>query len=91
MVTVNIANEGISIPAAEMDAVFRRGYRCERAKNKYPAGTGFGLYIAQKIVELHEGTLSVGTDDRGRTVFSVTLHVNRLAGKAKQWPKKPSS
>ena len=80
-VSVNIANQGIPLPAL-ISKIFERGFRSEDAKNKYPAGTGFGLYIAKRIVEIHEGTITakmVGTD----AVFTVTLSVRALEGKAR--------
>jgi len=82
-VVVEVANRGIGVDSKETDLVFERAYRSERAKNKYPAGTGFGLYIAKKIVDLHEGTIEAYTDERGFTVFAVTLPVSALEGKAR--------
>jgi signal transduction histidine kinase len=81
-VSVNVTNRGIKLPVNVAD-VFERGYRSTEAKNKYPAGTGFGLYIAKRIVEIHEGEISVSTDSVGRTVFKVTLSVRGLEGKAR--------
>jgi len=81
-VSVNVTNRGIELPVNVAD-VFERGYRSTEAKNKYPAGTGFGLYIAKRIVEIHEGEISVSTDSVGRTVFKVTLSVRGLEGKAR--------
>ena len=83
-VTVVIGNHGIPLRREEIDSVFERGYRGNAALNTYPAGTGFGLYIARRIVELHEGAIAVDTDGRGDTEFSVTLSVSGLEGKARQ-------
>jgi signal transduction histidine kinase len=81
-VTVNIRNRGIALPEDRTE-IFSRGYRSVAAKNKYPAGTGFGLYIAKRIVEIHEGDIAVSVDDAGRTVFSVMLSQKGLEGKAR--------
>lgn len=81
-VTVKIRNRGIGISENSLNAVFERGFRSREAQCKYPAGTGFGLYIAKKIVEIHEGTIAA--EMRGDwTVFSVTLNVSALKGKAR--------
>jgi signal transduction histidine kinase len=88
-VTVTITNEGIPIPPEEYGAIFDRGFRSDRARSQYPAGTGFGLYIAKKVIELHQGSIGVSTDTRGRTVFSVTLSVSKL--KERTWTRKPFS
>lgn len=75
-VTINISNSGIPLPSENLDKLFDRGYRTPQAKNAYPAGTGFGLYIANKIIDIHEGTIVAYTDKTKRTVFSVTLKVS---------------
>jgi signal transduction histidine kinase len=82
VVFVKVRNRGIRLPD-DKAAVFSRGYRSEEAKNKYPAGTGFGLYIAHRIVDIHEGVITADMDDFGRTSFTVTLSVRGLEGKAR--------
>ena len=82
-VVVNIRNHGIQLPENVVE-VFDRGYRSAEARNKYPAGTGFGLFIAKRIVEIHEGKISAQmTDHLGVVVFTVALSVGGLEGKAR--------
>jgi signal transduction histidine kinase len=84
-VCVCISNKGISLPPKEeIERVFLRGYRSKDAQNIYPAGTGFGMYIAKKIVDIHEGSITAHTDKEGYSVFEVTLPVKKLKGKAVQ-------
>ncbi len=87
---VTIGNRGIPLPKEHEQDVFARGFRTPEAKRKYPAGTGFGLYIAKRIVEIHEGTLTATSHD-GWTVFEVTLTVQGLRGKARYVAEKDSS
>lgn len=87
---VTIRNRGIPLPAEHEQDVFARGFRTPEAKRKYPAGTGFGLYIAKRIVEIHEGVLTAYSRD-GWTVFEVTLTVKGLEGKARYVADKDSS
>lgn len=81
-VTVKIRNRGIGIPVDYLQSIFDRGIRTTEAQCMYPAGTGFGLYIAKRIVDAHEGQISAEMDGIW-TVFSVTLHVSALKGKAR--------
>ena len=83
VVRVNIRNHGMPLSPDDVKRVFERGYRTQQAKNLYPAGTGFGLYIALKIVELHAGEIRAWTDTRGQVVFTVSLPVRSLEGKAR--------
>jgi two-component system sensor histidine kinase VanS len=79
---VTIRNHGIPLPAEHEQDVFARGFRTAEAKRKYPAGTGFGLYIAKRIVEIHEGVLTAASRG-GWTLFEATLTVKGLEGKAR--------
>lgn len=83
-VSVHISNKGITLPTEGIDSIISRGYRSQEARNLYPAGTGFGMYIASKIVDLHEGTINAFTDKTGRSVFTVTLTVKELSGKTRE-------
>jgi len=94
VVSVSILNSGITLTADDAKRVFERGYRTQEAKNLYPAGTGFGLYIAKRIVELHEGEISASNEIRGNVVFvvfTVTLPVRALEGKGREREPKDGS
>jgi len=80
--SVSIINSGINLDPEHSSKVFDRGFRSAKAIQKYPAGTGFGLYIAKRIVEIHEGTIKASTDKR-MVVFEVILPVKALEGKAR--------
>jgi signal transduction histidine kinase len=84
VVSVSVHNHGISLARPDAARVFDRGFRTQEARNLYPAGTGFGLYIAKKIVEIHEGEIAASGDEFGRVVFTVTLPVRALEGKARE-------
>ena len=83
VVTVSVHNRGIPLRQEDTQRVFERGYRTLEAKNQYPAGTGFGLYIAKRIVESHQGRISATAGSAG-SVFSVTLPVRALKGGTRQ-------
>jgi len=83
-VLVYIASKGIPLPSTEIERIFNRGYRSEQAKNANPPGTGFGMYIAKKIIDIHEGNITAFTGEHGSSVFEVTLSVKGLTGKAIQ-------
>jgi two-component system phosphate regulon sensor histidine kinase PhoR len=80
-VVVNVRNQGIPLPG-NTSSVFERGFRSSEAKSKYPAGTGFGLYIAKRIVDIHQGSISAQMTDR-RVVFTIVLSVRGLEGQAR--------
>ena len=61
---------GAPISAIEATKIFERGERGAAAKALNPAGTGFGLFIARRIMEIHNGGLTVQAAGR-QTEFTV--------------------
>lgn len=70
--SVHIRNLGLQLKPTDWEKVFDRTFRTDEAKRRHPAGTGFGLYIAQRIAAIHHGYISARMVD-GWTIFSVTL------------------
>lgn len=56
---LTIADEGMGIPDDEKEAVFEKFYRIGNEQTRKTQGTGLGLYICQKIVRDHHGTIFV--------------------------------
>jgi len=56
---IKITNRGIPVYSDEVDKIFDPHVRTDAAKTRAVIGTGIGLTIARKIVELHDGTLTV--------------------------------
>ena len=81
VVAIEIRNVGIGIHKDDMEQIFERGFRSGRAQNKYPAGTGFGLYIAERIIAIHQGEITASMNAQNDTVFKVALWTDKLRGK----------
>jgi two-component system sensor histidine kinase KdpD len=76
-VALEIADEGIGIPASERERIFDKFYRVQRG-DRQGAGTGLGLSICRGIVEAHGGHISARSPEKGQgTVFTVTLPIER--------------
>ncbi len=50
-----VINTGLPITSEEIEKLSDRGFRGSAARQKIPAGTGIGLYLADKVMRLHEG------------------------------------
>jgi len=70
---VEIADRGIGIPEPEMQRIFSRFGRGSNARAHGITGSGVGLYIAKKIVEVHRGRLEVASRLNEGSTFTVTL------------------
>jgi PAS domain S-box-containing protein len=72
-VTVVIRDFGIGIPAGEISRVFDRFSRASNARKMRISGTGFGLFLAKQLVQLHGGTIAVDSEEGRGSTFTVVL------------------
>ncbi len=56
---VEVRNEGIGVAAASVPRLFTKFYRVHDPATTTTKGTGVGLYLVRRIVELHGGTVGV--------------------------------
>jgi len=76
---LEISNEGVGIPAGEMERVFETYYRGSNVSGSV-GGTGVGLAGVRHIVELHGGTIEVDSVEGGTTTFTVRLPASPSPG-----------
>ena len=69
--TISVQNTGPGIPANELENIFQPFYRIE--ENRTAGGFGLGLSLAQKIVKLHRGEITVNSKQQEKTEFIITL------------------
>lgn len=71
--SISVTDRGIGIPQEELSHVFTRFGRAANARRRGISGSGVGLYVSRKIVEIHGGSIAVAsTEGRGST-FTITL------------------
>jgi two-component system OmpR family sensor kinase len=76
MALFRVEDTGIGIPAQEIDRVFDRFYRVDKARSREWGGAGLGLSIAKWIAELHRGTITVQSETNKGSTFTVHLPIN---------------
>jgi two-component system heavy metal sensor histidine kinase CusS len=68
---IEVQDTGSGIPASHLPHVFDRFYRCEEARTSQKGNVGLGLAIVRSIVELHEGTVRIASDEGKGTWVSI--------------------
>ena len=70
---LRVHNTGPAIPPEAQQRIFDRFYRVDSSHNREVEGNGLGLSIAQNIVSLHKGKITVHSAENEGTEFTVTL------------------
>jgi signal transduction histidine kinase len=72
-VEVMIADTGIGIPEEDLPYILDRFYKVDKVRNRSETGSGLGLSITKKTVELHGGTIEVQSELGKGTTFYIRL------------------
>ncbi|MDT3995167.1 HAMP domain-containing sensor histidine kinase, partial [Mammaliicoccus fleurettii] len=71
---VIIVNDtGVGIAKEHLEQIFDRFYKVDASRTRGKHGTGLGLFIVQKIIDAHDGTINVKSEEGKGTQFTITL------------------
>ena len=86
VVDLTITDQGIGIPASEIDRIFERFYRVDPARHRSTGGTGLGLSIVKHVAASHGGEVRVWSVEGQGSTFTLSL-----PRRATQLPPYPST
>lgn len=72
-IEISVQDQGIGISKEDLPKIFDRFYRADKSRSKKTGGSGLGLSIAKKIIELHKGTIKVESEQSIGTTFILTI------------------
>ena len=82
-VAIEVADEGIGIPAGETERIFEKFYRIGRSETQSSRGSGVGLALVKHIAEAHGGRVKVESRPGEGSCFTLYLPVVMLVNRAR--------
>jgi PAS domain S-box-containing protein len=73
VVQFSITDTGNGIPKADIPHMFQKFYRVDNSATRTIGGTGLGLFICRKIVELYNGKIWVESEEGKGSTFYINL------------------
>jgi len=74
-IRLEVEDNGIGIAKSDLDRIFERFYRVDKARSRERGGTGLGLAIVKHIILAHKGDVKVRSRINHGSVFSVVLRM----------------
>jgi two-component system sensor histidine kinase SenX3 len=72
-VDIDVRDHGIGIPARDLDRIFERFYRVDRARSRETGGTGLGLAIVRHVATNHGGNVTVTSREGAGSTFTLRI------------------
>ncbi len=72
-IEISVADQGAGIPQRDLDRIFERFYRVDRARSRSTGGTGLGLSIVRHVASNHRGDVVVTSTEGDGSTFVLRL------------------
>ena len=72
-VILSISDQGLGIPKKDLNHVFDRFFRVDKARSRAQGGTGLGLAISKEVIEMHHGKIWADSVEGKGSTFYISL------------------
>ena len=72
-VVIEVVDHGMGVPTKDLDRIFERFYRVDKARSRTTGGTGLGLSIVRHVAQVHGGDVSVDSREGEGSAFRLVL------------------
>jgi two-component system sensor histidine kinase SenX3 len=73
---IAIKDQGVGIPAKDLERIFERFYRVDPGRARETGGTGLGLSIVRHVAQNHGGNVLVESREGEGSTFTLELPMN---------------
>jgi len=74
-IALTVRDHGIGIPTRDLERIFERFYRVDRARSRDTGGTGLGLAIVRHVAQVHGGDVMVESREGEGSLFTILLPI----------------
>ncbi len=92
-----VRDHGIGIPTRDLERIWERFYRVDRARSRDTGGTGLGLAIVRHVAQAHGGEVTVQSREGEGSTFTLYIPLANNAARGisdttpmeERWPTRP--
>ncbi|MDD2895322.1 MAG: HAMP domain-containing sensor histidine kinase [Aliarcobacter sp.] len=70
---ISVQDFGIGIKKNEQEKIFEKFYRTDKSRNKNSGGTGLGMSIVKKIIDIHKGLITISSNENIGTTITLSF------------------
>ncbi|MGX7107190.1 cell wall metabolism sensor histidine kinase WalK [Hutsoniella sourekii] len=84
-VVFSVEDEGLGISQSDLEHLFERFYRVDKARSREQGGSGLGLAITKEVIELHGGRIWVDSVEGEGSTFSFEIPYSSYDELSEEW------